>query len=194
MIHTFPEESFNDFHIQVSHRMSFYLLKAAQYYCQEFTAPNLDWSLKGQCAGQMICRSKKMWDKKYTLRLNKSLAMANQQFFLNQIMPHEIAHLVVMARYGLSQKIKPHGPQWRSVMQDCFQKVPDVCHKLTPNGQTAQRKYKYFSYSCSCQTHKLSIIRHNRVLKGQKYMCLLCKQALVLDYANHEASNAKLKC
>ena len=93
--------------------------------------------------------------------------------YLNQVIPHEIAHIVVFQCFG---KVKPHGKEWQSVMREIYKCDPDVRHSMTLP-ENAQRGV---DYRCDCGIIKLGIRRHNKVLRGeQSYQCRQCRQTLV---------------
>ena len=48
------------------------------------------------------------------VRLNPLLANANEQL-LDEVLCHEIAHIVVYERFGTS--VKPHGPEWAALVR-----------------------------------------------------------------------------
>ncbi|MDF1528408.1 MAG: SprT-like domain-containing protein [Sedimenticola sp.] len=108
------------------------------------------------------------------IRFNALLLTENQEDFLKRTVPHEVAH--VIARNFFGKRIKPHGPEWREVMH-LFGAEASRCHNYDVSRST-RRKLKRFNYRCECRTHELSSIRHNRVLQGQRYHCVKCKQPL----------------
>lgn len=109
------------------------------------------------------------------IRFNALLMTENREDFLKRTVPHEVAHVVARRCFGL--KIKPHGREWRTVMQ-LFGAEASRCHNYDVS-RASRRKLQRFNYRCRCRTHQLSSIRHNRVLQGQRYFCVACKQALV---------------
>jgi|LakMenE18May11ns_1017448.scaffolds.fasta_scaffold9959282_11 SprT protein len=106
--------------------------------------------------------------------LNHDLFRKNKKRFLDEIIPHEVAHLVAEA---LSPRESPHGGTWKIVMQSVFSLKPERCHSMETKGigRTTQK----FLYICACQKHEVGIIRHNKVQSGKKFRCVKCKKELV---------------
>jgi len=48
-------------------------------------------------------------------RIKLNVVLLAQPHFLPEVVGHELAHLVVFARYGLD--CRPHGPEWRQLMR-----------------------------------------------------------------------------
>lgn len=120
------------------------------------------------------------------LKFNVTLAeysKRNRQFVCKEAVPHEVAHLFASTFYPDS---KPHGKEWKQVMQD-FGLNPSVRgHYDVP-----ERKIETFAYVCGCQEHELTRIRHNKVKQGRtKYTCKDCGEKLRLKgIANKEVKD-----
>jgi SprT protein len=131
--------------------------------------------LKGRAAGMYrVKKSQRM------IRYNPYIFARYFSENLAVTVPHEVAHYVVDVLYGM-RNTQPHGGEWKNIMALLNADASVTCDfdlKDLPS-----RNYQRFDYSCSCQTHELTRIRHNRVLKGTRYLCRLCKQELV---ANHD--------
>eukprot|EP00095_Tigriopus_kingsejongensis_P012412 snap_masked-scaffold312_size212576-processed-gene-0.0 protein:Tk12412 transcript:snap_masked-scaffold312_size212576-processed-gene-0.0-mRNA-1 annotation:"s-adenosylmethionine synthetase" len=96
----------------------------------------------------------------------------NPEAFLQEVVPHEVSHLIVFARYG---KVRPHGKEWQAVMQQVFGVVPNTTHSFDISSVQGET----FTYQCGCDQLKLSIRRHNKVQRQQaQYFCRRCKQQL----------------
>lgn len=92
--------------------------------------------------------------------------------------PHEVAHYLAESIYG-REKIRPHGKQWRSVMQMLGADANVHCH-FNLDGIPV-RRYRRIRYICPCQTHELTRVRHNRIQnKGARYYCRLCRTELMM--------------
>lgn len=109
------------------------------------------------------------------IRYNALLLAENREDFLTRTVPHEVAHVVARQLFG--KRIKPHGAEWRQVMQ-LFGAEASRCHNYDVS-RSVRRRLKRYAYRCGCRTHQLSSIRHNRVKRGQTYHCLACKQPLI---------------
>lgn len=128
--------------------------------------PQLCFNQRGKAAGTARLTQ-------WSIRLNPVLLAAHPQVFLDEVIPHELAHLLVFARHG---RTRPHGVQWQRLMQDTFQLTPRVTHDLDISALTGPT----FAYRCACREHDLSLRRHNKLQRGQaRYLCRHCGQPLV---------------
>lgn len=159
-----------DLHQQVMNTLSLNLRTASDYFQIAFSWPTIDYGLKGSAAGVAILQG-------WQIRLNSVLLAENKQTFIDQVIPHELAHLLVWQQFG---KVAPHGKQWRWMME----KVLGVTARRTHNFAIDSVRVKTFTYHCTCQLHQLSIRRHNRVQRQQSlYLCRRCRQPLIIGNA-----------
>jgi SprT protein len=105
------------------------------------------------------------------IKFNPILFAQNKEEFINQVVAHEVAHLIVYQKYG---KVRPHGRQWQHIMEAIFNCPATTTHSLDIKDVVG----KQFSYQCLCATHQLTIRRHNKILKGAKYLCKKCRGTL----------------
>lgn len=105
------------------------------------------------------------------IKFNAILFKQNKEEFLQQVVAHEVAHLVVYQQYG---KVRPHGKEWQMVMRNVFNCPANTTHSLDISDVIGQQ----FSYQCQCSSHQLSIRRHNKILKGARYICKKCNNEL----------------
>jgi len=79
------------------------------------------------------------------VRLNPLLASANERL-LDEVLCHELAHIVVYERFGMS--VKPHGPEWAAlVRQTGFE--PRLRHSITSEKPpTAIRRFEHLCLVC----------------------------------------------
>ena len=147
--------------------------QARQHYQLDFPDAEIDFSLRGRCAGQAQLTSAG----KTRLRINLQLLKENLDDFLHQTIPHEIAHLVVLWKTRKSRKKpRPHGLEWQRVMQECFNIEPTRCHSYrTTPARVVPRPYHY---RCHCQKHMLTSIMHNRLSNKVQARCKKCKTPL----------------
>lgn len=136
-----------------------------------FPRPRIYCNMRGRAAGSARLQT---WE----LRFNHALYQANQQAFLDEVVPHEVAHLLVHALWGEGRgksRVLPHGRQWQSVMREVFGLEPRTTHSF----DLAVLAQRTVPYRCHCQQHQLSIRRHNKVVRGEaRYHCRRCKQPL----------------
>lgn len=141
------------------------LTRINQHYGSQLRLPLIRYNQRGKIAGSARLQLNEV-------RLNPTLLLQNQQEFLHQVIPHEVCHLAVYQLYG---RVRPHGPEWQQMMRQVFKLAPHVTHKMDVTDVAG----KTFSYQCGCKQHQLSIRRHNKVLKGTRYLCRGCGQSLV---------------
>lgn len=153
------------------------LAVATQYFHKEFSCEQVSFDLKGRAAGQLVrSKSRCFGGRTERLRFNSYLLEAYGDEFIDQVVPHECAHLVAYRVYG--SQIKPHGAQWRYVMSEVFGLEPSVTHSFEVQ---VARRLKRFDYRCEChgKLHQLSSIRHNKVIRGKaNYICKECRQGI----------------
>jgi len=126
--------------------------------------------LRGKSAGQVRIRPQGQ----YVIRYNLELLKRQGADFLNETVPHEVAHVLAYHRHG--PNIRPHGREWQRIMRQLGAE-PSRCHDYDVSGLSA-RQLQYFQYHCDCMEHQLSSIRHNKVAKGQRYLCRRCGEPL----------------
>lgn len=147
------------------------LTAAGAHFKRDTGKVTVKFDLTGKAAGMAIfpLRSAPI------IRYNALLLTENRDDFLKRTVPHEVAHIVARRLFG--KKIRPHGPEWRQVMQ-LFGAEASRCHNYDVS-RSSRRTLKRYPYRCDCRTHQLSSIRHNRVLQGQSYHCRSCRQPLI---------------
>lgn len=121
--------------------------------------------LRGASAGQV----RRLRDGALAVRYNLAMAEQQPEEFLAETVPHEVAHVVTAVCHG---RVKPHGREWRAVMQWFGFAAPQRCHRFpTPASGRSQQRW---SYRCSCREHLLSTTRHHRAQRGLGYLCRAC--------------------
>jgi SprT protein len=145
-----------------------YIAQAESLYNQRFGAVDIRFDLSGGTAGMF-----RVDGKHCHLRYNPWLFAKYFEENLQGTVPHEVAHYITHELYGL-HRIRPHGPEWLSVMSD-FEADPTVTCDFDLSG-IPQRRQRLFNYRCSCRTHEVSARRHNAMQRGKgRYECVLCK-------------------
>ncbi|ANI30036.1 hypothetical protein PL78_09410 [Yersinia entomophaga] len=146
---------------------------ANQHLGTQHPEPKINYYQRGTSAGSAYLQS---WE----IRLNPVLLLENKQTFIDEVVPHELAHLLVFRRFG---RVAPHGKEWRWMMESVLQVPASRTHKF----EIASVQSKTFPYRCACQLHQLTVRRHNRVLRGEsEYRCRHCGEKL--QYTTTETS------
>ncbi len=178
-----PAASGDELIIRANNAVAEALSKASAYYGCEFKVDSIRYDLKGRSAGQVRFPLSCKWNKALpVIRFNESLLKHNEQAFIDEVVPHECAHVVVyqlyLNRHGkVKNKPKPHGKEWRTVMMELYRLTPRVTHTF----DMAASPQKRFSYHCACENreHLISLIRHNKVRRGRaNYVCRACGEKL----------------
>jgi SprT protein len=151
---------------QAKKALCLHLKTANHFFDRTFSMPSLNFNLRGKTAGKAYLQ---LWE----IRLNPVLFRENREHFLNEVIPHELAHLITFSLFG---RVKPHGKEWKMVMEEVFGVPAQTTHSF----ETASVQGKTFEYQCHCNRYPLSIRRHNKVLKGSaQYSCKQCNKILV---------------
>jgi SprT protein len=147
------------------------LQRAQRHFSLEFPEPNIIYQQRGTSAGTA-------WLQAWEIRLNPVLLIENQQAFIEQVVPHELAHLLVFRQFG---RVQPHGREWRWMMESVLAEPANRTHRF----EVVSVQSKTFSYCCACQQHQLTVRRHNKVLRGEsEYRCRQCGEKLQLFTSN----------
>lgn len=126
-----------------------------------FEVPEIRFDLKGRWAGACYLKGDEC-----NLRFNLKLLEENQEDFLRFTVPHEVAHYIVALLYG---RVRPHGKEWRSVMNFFGIKHPLVCHSFD-----IKSTYPWI-YRCRCQEHFVGQKKHSMIQRGTRtYTCKNC--------------------
>lgn len=154
--------------------------QASEFYdLGSLPLPEIDFSLKGRAAAQagwrISPRRGTRLAAKLRLRFNLQAYAAHPAEMLNETVPHEISHLIVVLLWGAG--CRPHGDQWQQVMRDCFGLKPQRTHSLPL--KPTRTLSRDFVYACACRNHYLTRIRHGRIERGQStYRCKDCGDIL----------------
>lgn len=151
--------------MQVQRQLKRDLETANRYFDRQFPTPTVHYNVRGLKAGVAYLQQNE-------IRLNPILLAENGQAFIQQVVPHELAHLLVYQQYG---RVQPHGKEWKMMMEQVLGVPAEIYHCFDTDNVQGQR----FPYACECQTHFLSIRRHNAVLRQHRhYLCRKCNKPL----------------
>lgn len=147
------------------------LALAQQKLEQVFPEPTLNYKQRGTTAGSAYL---KQWE----IRLNAVLLIENGEAFVDEVVPHELAHLLVYRVFG-RKGIAPHGNEWKWMMEHVLEVPASRTHCFEVNSV----KSRTFIYRCACpSSHELTIRRHNKILRGEnQYLCRRCGEILKQD-------------
>lgn len=75
---------------------------------RNYPEPKLSYTQRGTSAGTA-------WLESYEIRLNPVLLLENSEAFIEEVVPHELAHLLVWKHFG---RVAPHGKEWKWMMEN----------------------------------------------------------------------------
>lgn len=142
----------------------------------------LDLKLKFDLKGKStIGQCKKLKHSTYLIRLHEPLLLHYKKVYIDDVLFHEVAHAVQMEIY--KNRVKPHGKEWKQIVSmlknEVYNPKNDPSYSQYFNTHNI-KKSKKFEYMCGCDnSHFLTLIRHNRINKGVRYQCNVCKRVLV---------------
>jgi SprT protein len=143
------------------------LLRAQALYGRMFDLPDINFELRGRVAGRA-------WWPRNQIQLNP-VFLIEQPKFIEETVPHEIAHLLTRAMNG--PRVRPHGPEWKKVMADLGY-PPIRCHNYDLTNAVIRRQRRH-DYRCTCGVHPVPTITHRRIQRGAVYSCRKCHSRLL---------------
>ena len=153
------------FEYQLIQKSQTLITLAEQHFSRVFPMPSIEVSMRGKAAGKALLQLNE-------IKLNKVLAQENPQTFIDEVLPHELAHLITHQVFG---RVRPHGKEWQYVMYKVFNLMPSRTHTMDVKSVQG----KTYEYRCACSHIPLSIRRHNKVIRGESfYSCKKCRQEL----------------
>lgn len=159
-----PKTLLKDLVAKVEDKVLETYIKAEAIWQRQFELPLLQFDLRGTCAGRAYYRD-------YQIRLNPVLLFENQTDFIEQTVPHEVAHLLTFTLHTGQTRLMPHGHEWKSVMSALGLK-PIRCHNYDVTNAQVRRERR-FAYSCKCRTIHESARTHFKLQRGD-YWPLRC--------------------
>jgi len=103
---------------------------------------------------------------------NKSLMETNKEYFIQDTIPHELAHIIAFVLFGDDG----HGADWRRVLEALTGRPAERLHSMDVSAQ--RRKSKTYTMYCGCGPVEISPQRMAWVNKGRQYTCNNCGQLL----------------
>ncbi len=149
-----------------------WIYRARDLFHIELAPVPILFNLQGRAAGMYrVARGKR------EIRYNPYLFAKYFRENLETTVPHEVAHYVADVLHGL-RHIRPHGPEWQEIMH-AFGVEPRVTGNYDLTGIPVRRQQR-FDYRCSCQIHRLTSSRHNKIRHREAtYFCKQCGERLI---------------
>ncbi|HEX19918.1 MAG TPA: metallopeptidase (SprT family) [Acidiferrobacteraceae bacterium] len=157
---------------QIKSASNNYIALSGELYKKTFGTIDIRFDLKGRAAGMYQVKNRE-----HRIRYNPYIFAKYFEENLTETVPHEVAHYITDMIYGI-RNIRPHGKEWQALMQHFGANTRRTfSYDLS---DIPQRQYQQHRYRCHCQTHTLSSIRHNKILRGtMQYFCKKCGTTLV---------------
>jgi len=132
--------------------------------------PKMEWNLRGAAAGKY--KHGGSYGRLGCLCWHPKLVVRNEENYIEQTVPHEVAHYIVRQVWG---DVQSHGTEWKQVMK-MYGLTPERTHSYDVSGIKQDRSP--FVYNCGCREIKVGHKRHNKIQRGRNYICILCKSRL----------------
>jgi Uncharacterized protein conserved in bacteria len=142
-----------------------HLAQANKLLQTQYIEPKIIYRAKGSVAGSAFLT-------RWEIQINSTMLYENGKIFIEEVVPHELAHLIVFKKFG---KVKPHGKEWQYIMSQVLGKIPKTTHNFEV------KSHDSFVYYCQCQEHHLTKTRHNKIEHNKtEYLCRKCGTILKL--------------
>lgn len=152
------------------------LKKASEYFIKKF---DLGIEIEIEIENRFKRKAGEYRHDERKIRISRHL-LENYPKKVEETVKHELGHAVVMQKYG--KNVKPHGREWKSVMQGLGVKEPEACHSL----QLAEYSYIVKCTDPKCDV-KLGRYRKSRLVKTPElYRCKKCGSVLESFEVNEE--------
>jgi SprT protein len=123
--------------------------------------------------GRLTSTAGRAFYKEGRLDFSKVLYAQNVETFLNDTVPHELAHIIAYRVYNSSG----HDASWKKVMM-ALGYEPTRCHSYEVQQRSSAKVYKYVC-GCEGKTHEVSAQRQAWINKGKTYQCTTCGTRIV---------------
>lgn len=154
---------------EISDCIELYWNKARRRYptkLMEWTKPTFTMDVRGTVGGKAFLHENR-------IALNPVLFRQNKKDFIEDTIPHEVAHLVAFMVY----RDNGHGAGWKHVMRSDFGIPPTRCHNYDVSNVKQKYTVRKALYTCECKdlTHKLSLQKHR---SKTNFLCKRCRQPI----------------
>lgn len=147
--------------------------RGIQEFSQQPELLEILFDLSGQKAGIATVRNSGA----NTLNFNMILAEENEEEFLSQVVPHEVAHIIANKFY---KQNCGHDVLWQSVMIK-WGKDPKRCHHFSvENSSQSRRNYHWKCSKCGTEFHVGKNLHEKIQNNYHKYACSKCRQKYTL--------------
>lgn len=135
---------------------------ANEKYDMDMPYPTIMYKVRGTCGGKAHLRE-------WAVNFNEGLLVDNLSEYLNQTVPHEVAHLVDFRKHGIQYKRTrrgpvqvAHGATFYKIMRD-FGVKEKRTHSMDVSKVKQTRKTTKYVYTCTCGAEvTLGAIRHKK--------------------------------
>ena len=135
---------------------------ANEKYNMSMPYPTTMFKVRGTCGGKAHLHE-------WAVNFNEGLLVDNLSEYLNQTVPHEVAHLVDYKKNGLQYKhtrrgrqLIAHGPSFYRIMRD-FGVKEKRTHSMDVSKVRTKRRTTKYIYACVCGKEvELGAIRHKK--------------------------------
>ena len=130
--------NFPELKMQVLRQLKRDLAKAESYFNRSFDLPEISYALKGKKAGVAYLQTNQ-------IRFNPVLLQENGEQFIRQVVPHELAHLLVFQLFG---RVQPHGKEWKMMMETVLGVAAEtvLMSRVWKSNLLTNAAVKYISY------------------------------------------------
>ncbi len=112
------------------------------------------------------------WFCEMELDFNLELAFLNQDEYFNQVIPHEVAHIVAQQVFG-NVRGRGHGIGFYHVLGDVFGARKERCHNMDTSAISKSRRN--YVYNCKCgEIFKVTKNMHTKLQNGSTHYCRKC--------------------
>ena len=115
------------------------------------------------------------------ISLNQDLLKEFKEDYITHIVGHEMCHSIMGHIFPRDmngrKRVTAHGKEFKAICSH-FGIDGKATSSVCSGSKHLKSKRKTIEYKCGCCTHNISTIKHNRILKGIRYSCKLCKNFL----------------